>query len=356
MNPKFKTVNAPCGGSKKTALQAGMGLRNRCPGRKSQKITQLTMNTKRSGKSRIRTFVLSGANRCFEGLRMKCALLLLLVILPLLATLPGAKADTLIGAAITRVPFTISKPGAYRLAGNLTMTKSTGSAITITASNVVLDLNGYALTAGTNANVVGVYGVSIGAPNVTVRDGKIIGFGRAVSTSDEISEGAADNPVVEDLTCESQVGLAAILLYSTDAVISRVHITNPTQAVSASLGILAYFSCTITDCSISDLRAPSGTYVAPFDLGGGAGNGVFTDLVEDCIASNLTAVSGSSNSFTILGGAQNTIMDRCHFYNMPGGAEIAGTGHITIKNSDFRSCGSTPLSGVSDGGGNSVEP
>ena len=39
-----------------------------------------------------------------------------------------------------------SKPGKYRLAKDLTLTSGTATAITIAASNVVLDFNGYDLT------------------------------------------------------------------------------------------------------------------------------------------------------------------------------------------------------------------
>lgn len=152
-----------------------------------------------------------------------------------------------------------------------------------------------------------------------------------------------------------QTGLAAISLGGVNATVTRVRITNPTQGVSASVGILASYSAVISNCSISDLRAPSGTYVVAFYIGASGASGG-TDLVTDSVASNLSAVSGSANTFTVFGGGSDTIIDRCYFYNMPGGVEVAGGGHITFKNCDFRSCGSSPLDGASDAGGNSNEP
>jgi hypothetical protein len=67
---------------------------------------------------------------------------------------------------------TISQPGSYYLTGNLTITAAGAYGIHITASQVTLDLNGFALT-----HVTGNGGdaVIIGGSNVTVRNGTIRG-------------------------------------------------------------------------------------------------------------------------------------------------------------------------------------
>jgi hypothetical protein len=74
---------------------------------------------------------------------------------------------------ITSVPFTISKRGTYVLAGNLTLSGINQIAITVTASDVVVDLGGFTLAAtassGTNVGIE----VSAGAQNVTIQNGSI---------------------------------------------------------------------------------------------------------------------------------------------------------------------------------------
>jgi hypothetical protein len=48
-----KTATAPCGGSEKPPLRAGMGLQSPCPERKSHETAPLTMNMNPNGKSRF---------------------------------------------------------------------------------------------------------------------------------------------------------------------------------------------------------------------------------------------------------------------------------------------------------------
>src|SRR5947207_1497513 len=80
---------------------------------------------------------------------------------PLLAqgalTPPGAPAPTMKTLAqieprtpISVLPFTISTPGSYYFTGNLTATAD-GVAITVSAENVTIDLNGFTLASGGGA-------------------------------------------------------------------------------------------------------------------------------------------------------------------------------------------------------------
>jgi hypothetical protein len=79
--------------------------------------------------------------------------------------------------AVTFVPFTIVKPGAYCLVHGLASSASTGTAITIAADDVVLDLRGYTLDgsgAGPGTQAIGIG--AIGRSNVTVMNGTVKGF------------------------------------------------------------------------------------------------------------------------------------------------------------------------------------
>ena len=86
--------------------------------------------------------------------------------------------------------FTISAPGEYKLAANLTLSGTNQTAITVSASNVVVDLNG--LTLGTSDQTFSNTGIAVsnGANNVTVQNGSINGdFAFCVDLED--SEGFA---------------------------------------------------------------------------------------------------------------------------------------------------------------------
>ncbi len=123
-------------------------------------------------------------------------LLLLAPILPLFA---------ISGFAITigSLPYTIKKAGTYTLDRNLTYSGNT-KAITVTASNVVLDLNGYTLT-GTNGGYA-IYGSD--ANSVTVQNGTISGFFAGIEFQDSfqvlLQNLTVSNPTaacIELITC-----------------------------------------------------------------------------------------------------------------------------------------------------------
>ncbi|MES2477301.1 MAG: hypothetical protein V4640_16060 [Verrucomicrobiota bacterium] len=92
---------------------------------------------------------------------------------PLVAGQPGVA----ISAAGT---ITISQPGSYYLTGNVTITSAAANGITVSSSNVTVDLNGFALIC---TSVDGGTGVSlVNASNVRITNGHILG-GTTVSGS-----------------------------------------------------------------------------------------------------------------------------------------------------------------------------
>ncbi|MHC4992983.1 MAG: right-handed parallel beta-helix repeat-containing protein [Planctomycetota bacterium] len=90
------------------------------------------------------------------------------------------------GDSVT-APYAISAPGSYRLTSNLTVGSLNTSAITVTANDVTIDLNGFALIGpgsctGTGSSIScgsgsgsGINGAA--ASQVTVRNGGVRGFG-----------------------------------------------------------------------------------------------------------------------------------------------------------------------------------
>jgi len=102
--------------------------------------------------------------------------------------LNGQSANSIITAAsdevrtpISSVPFTITAPGSYYLTGNMTL--ATGAAITISSSNVTLDLMGFTLQGGGSASdnrgVYTPYSTTNNYNNIKILNGAITGFGSA---------------------------------------------------------------------------------------------------------------------------------------------------------------------------------
>ena len=77
---------------------------------------------------------------------------------------------------ITNLPYTITQPGAYYLAGNLA---STDDGVVIMTNGVTLDLMGFTIDGNRISNGAGVEIYSSGPPiqNITVRNGRLRGLG-----------------------------------------------------------------------------------------------------------------------------------------------------------------------------------
>jgi hypothetical protein len=76
-------------------------------------------------------------------------------------------------------PVTITRPGSYRLTSNLRIMDPDVNAIDITAPNVTIDLNGFAIL-GPGGDGTGV-GISAFQTQVTVLNGSIVGMGEGMS-------------------------------------------------------------------------------------------------------------------------------------------------------------------------------
>ena len=126
---------------------------------------------------------------------------------------------------INVLPFIIDQPGTYTMTTDLDQPVLGANAITIVASNVVLDLGGHALTGNQGGGVV-VVGVS----EVTVMNGVISGFGNGV-TLDNASGNTvtgitasfnnygivmfnASQNLIQGNTCNNQLGLGIWILFA----------------------------------------------------------------------------------------------------------------------------------------------
>ncbi len=105
---------------------------------------------------------------------------------------------------IRSVPFIINAPGTYALAGDLNYGSLTGTAITIGASNVVVDLAGHKLwtSAGLGTTATGI--AANDQANVTVRNGTLRGFQFGIRLVGEDGYGnRAENLQLNNITYNS---------------------------------------------------------------------------------------------------------------------------------------------------------
>lgn len=114
----------------------------------------------------------------------------------------SAQAETLQCTTVTSVPLTISASGSYCLTGNLA--SSSGTAITIQADNVVLDLNGHTLSGPGGTSSIGIS--SNMRRGLRIRNGTLRGFANAVFIDDHNSPftygGVSSRHEVDDLRIE----------------------------------------------------------------------------------------------------------------------------------------------------------
>jgi len=114
----------------------------------------------------------------------------------------STQAETQQCTTITSVPLTISASGSYCLTGNLA--SSSGTAITIQADNVVLDLNGHTLSGPGGSSSIGI--ASNLRRGLRIHNGTLRGFTNAVFIDDHNSPftygGVSSRHEVNDLRIE----------------------------------------------------------------------------------------------------------------------------------------------------------
>ncbi len=118
-----------------------------------------------------------------------------------------AQGETINCKPISILPATITVPGTYCLTGNLSVgASSTGSAIAINTNNVTLDLNGYTIARQAVNGSAGGGILAYNQKNITVRNGRLNGFGTAVVLMDTSSDkSGSGGHLVEDLRIDNSI-------------------------------------------------------------------------------------------------------------------------------------------------------
>lgn len=132
-----------------------------------------------------------------------------LAIATLLLSSLAARAET-IGCTVISPPAKIDKPGVYCLDRDHKVALASGQAIWISSNNVVLDFNGHAIINSVEPDnrAYGIYAAGgwyvMGLSNVTVRNGRLVGFGeRGIYLGGTL---AASAHLVENMSVEWGAG------------------------------------------------------------------------------------------------------------------------------------------------------
>jgi hypothetical protein len=189
---------------------------------------------------------------------------------------------TITARTIPRLPYTITKSGHYILRGDLVFKPATGTALTIDAPNVTVDLGGRILTSGApNDNTNAAVGVKTGdnAKFVVIRNGTVKGFRMGLNL-------ATDRVLVERVNVWSS-GSAGITAAGRDVEIRECHVVDTghvTIAVSAAItGIVALLAenAVVVDCRVIDTRKAAGQQAIGINAGGLTGCSVMRNIVRN---------------------------------------------------------------------------
>ena len=127
----------------------------------------------------------------------------LLLFLGILTT--SVHAETVDCTPVVSLPATISGQGIYCLTGNLATSQTSGNAITITANNVTLDLNGWKVGGQAAGSATSARGISSTANNITIKNGIIRGFSVGIYL---LGRGATVQGITVDQNTQAGIAVA----------------------------------------------------------------------------------------------------------------------------------------------------
>lgn len=212
---------------------------------------------------------------------------------------------------ISSLPYTISAPGSYTLTGNLIANGSTGG-ITISADNVTLDLNGFALIGGGSGSVAGI-NVPSDQKNIVIRNGTVRGW-----TNGGVNASNANNSVIEGLrvsnnSASSSFSNVAGISIGNGSTVKNCHVAQNTNCHGISVGS----ACFVTGCiakgnSNVGIRMVDRCYVLEnisdsngTGITGGSGNRIEDNSCTSNTNAGVLISSGSTNNLIIRDSARN---------------------------------------------------
>jgi len=175
-------------------------------------------------------------------------------------------AETTLGTTISALPYHITKAGVYHLTKDLSYTGASGGAITIEATDVVIDLNAHEIlcSSGTANTATGIYCANLN--RIVVKNGTVRGFQVGINLTSSYS-------VVCDILAANnyEVGIT-VNGNNTKISDNRVTSTGGNSNFTYAIGISLTGTCgTLSNNDVQDTFATDNT--------GHYGNGI---RIKDC--------------------------------------------------------------------------
>jgi hypothetical protein len=208
-------------------------------------------------------------------------------------------------------PYKITQPGSYKLSGNLVVGLGIADGIDIESNNVVLDLNGFAITGSPFINgSVSVSGISSANNSVTIRNGSVAGFNNGVSL---LSKGG----LVEEVHASNNSSTGILILF---AIVRRCTATGNGVGISANgflggavvvdnlassntgAGIYAYNS-TVKD-NVSTLNGEGIEAFLSTVIGNTTNANAYGLIVTECLYGSNTSIDNSTSNITAVLGSE----------------------------------------------------
>ncbi len=248
---------------------------------------------------------------------------LLSVVFALALGVMPAQAETVNCTNIVSVPMTITLPGVYCLKQSLTTSITTGKAIDIQASNVLLDMNGFRLggaAAGLATQAYGIY--ALNRQNITVINGIVRGFAAGIN----FEGGSSSGHLVEDILADLNT-VAGIAVEGARCIVRNNRVFS-TGGSTVAIGPGEYIYGIL-------VQGP-GNRVINNDVAGVTRGGA-----EGAGGIVIGSGGGISNNNLVVGNRITNVTD--------GGVFIEGTGKYR---DNLTSSVGTPYTGGTDAGGN----
>jgi hypothetical protein len=233
---------------------------------------------------------------------------------------------------ISSLPYHITMQGSYYLTANLTATGS-GGGITISADNVTLDLNGFALVGGGSGQVAGINVPDV-HKNIQIRNGTVRGW-----TNGGVNAVNATNSVVEKLrlsnnSASSTFSNIAALSIGSHATVKECFVTQNTNCH----GITAGPASLVTGCVVSGNSAGAGiraidrcyiiNNVSDSNSTGitmGSGNRIESNSCTSNTSAGVFVPSGATNNVLV----RNTARSNNPNYNIASGNRYGTIANLT---------------------------
>ena len=274
---------------------------------------------------------------------------LLAAIFVLLAAAPASTfAETNDCTVISTVPATLSSSGVYCINDDLVLAGSTGTAVTITADSVTLDLNGHALRSKASANTA-TTGVAVsGHKYFTIIDGTIAGFGNAIDVESPAGGPRSLGGLIADIKVQRSVALAIGL--DCDGCVVRNNLVTETIVPASISGFSALgISVNGTGDQISGNRVFN-THSVPT---GAEAFAIYVLASNSTVSQNYVANDHIANprEFGIIASGANDIVSNNQVQGLPAGFDFTDSS-VKYRDNTQSGCTSGYNGAAIDLGGN----